>query len=297
MLKSYRLLALSILATPACAAFLIPSARAAQAQAPSRSFTAAGPSSEADLKRLREALSKVEGVEQIEVARRAGGASVKIRGDFRPQRLMGAALAVGFDLMPPSTRTYRAMGPSADADIQRLRDALTKAAETAQIQIDARSGSVSVRVRGEVKGGALAAAAMSVGFELRRESSYVASGSTSDTDYKRLREALGKVPGVEKVDLSGVAGGASLLIVGDPEDEEITTAAKSSGYALRPLGAGASDERITPPAPGERIVDDITRVGEPAPDFSLVAKDGKGTVRLSDYRGKKPVVLIFGSYT
>ncbi len=34
------------------------------------------------------------------------------------------------------------------------------------------------------------------------------------------------------------------------------------------------------------------RVGDPAPDFALTAADGR-TVRLSDYRGKQPVVLYF----
>jgi thiol-disulfide isomerase/thioredoxin len=39
------------------------------------------------------------------------------------------------------------------------------------------------------------------------------------------------------------------------------------------------------------------RAGDSAPDFSLKSPDGEKTVRLSDYRGAKPVVLIFGSYT
>lgn len=38
-------------------------------------------------------------------------------------------------------------------------------------------------------------------------------------------------------------------------------------------------------------------VGQVAPDFTLTTLDGKGTVKLSDFRGKKPVVLVFGSYT
>lgn len=37
--------------------------------------------------------------------------------------------------------------------------------------------------------------------------------------------------------------------------------------------------------------------GDSAPDFELKSLDGKGTVRLSSFRGKKPVALIFGSYT
>ncbi len=38
-------------------------------------------------------------------------------------------------------------------------------------------------------------------------------------------------------------------------------------------------------------------VGQSAPDFSLKTLDGKETIALSQFRGKKPVVLIFGSYT
>lgn len=39
------------------------------------------------------------------------------------------------------------------------------------------------------------------------------------------------------------------------------------------------------------------RVGQAAPDFTLPTHDGKGRVTLSEFRGKKPVVLIFGSFT
>jgi peroxiredoxin len=37
--------------------------------------------------------------------------------------------------------------------------------------------------------------------------------------------------------------------------------------------------------------------GDIAPDFELKELDGITTCRLSDYRGKKPVVLVFGSHT
>ena len=39
------------------------------------------------------------------------------------------------------------------------------------------------------------------------------------------------------------------------------------------------------------------KVGEMAPDFELSAKEGESTLRLSELRGSKPVVLVFGSYT
>jgi hypothetical protein len=38
-------------------------------------------------------------------------------------------------------------------------------------------------------------------------------------------------------------------------------------------------------------------LGAPAPDFTLASHDHQGFVRLSEHRGKKPVVLIFGSFT
>jgi len=39
------------------------------------------------------------------------------------------------------------------------------------------------------------------------------------------------------------------------------------------------------------------RVGQQAPDVSLVSLDGKSRVRLADEIGGKPLVLVFGSYT
>jgi hypothetical protein len=39
------------------------------------------------------------------------------------------------------------------------------------------------------------------------------------------------------------------------------------------------------------------KVGDDAPDFTLKSPDGGQTVTLSDYRGKRPVALVFGSYT
>lgn len=38
-------------------------------------------------------------------------------------------------------------------------------------------------------------------------------------------------------------------------------------------------------------------VGEPAPDFTLKAPEGGEAVKLSSWTGKRPVALIFGSYT
>jgi hypothetical protein len=37
--------------------------------------------------------------------------------------------------------------------------------------------------------------------------------------------------------------------------------------------------------------------GDPAPDFHLLTSDQKSAVQLSSFRGRTPVVLVFGSYT
>jgi hypothetical protein len=41
----------------------------------------------------------------------------------------------------------------------------------------------------------------------------------------------------------------------------------------------------------------VLKIGDQAPDFSLESHDGKATIRLSALRGRRPVVLVFGSYT
>jgi Ca2+-binding EF-hand superfamily protein len=38
-------------------------------------------------------------------------------------------------------------------------------------------------------------------------------------------------------------------------------------------------------------------ISQSAPDFALRTQDGKRLIRLSQYRGVKPVVLVFGSFT
>ena len=55
---------------------------------------------------------------------------------------------------------------------------------------------------------------------------------------------------------------------------------------------------VTPYARYRRA--DRLRIGAPAPDFELVRLDSPGSaerVRLSSFRGERPVVLFFGSYT
>ncbi len=39
------------------------------------------------------------------------------------------------------------------------------------------------------------------------------------------------------------------------------------------------------------------RVGDPAPPFNLPTADNQSSVSLATFRGQRPVVLVFGSYT
>ncbi len=41
----------------------------------------------------------------------------------------------------------------------------------------------------------------------------------------------------------------------------------------------------------------VPKVGDNAPDFALAYVAGEQSVRLSEFRGKCPVALIFGSFT
>jgi hypothetical protein len=47
----------------------------------------------------------------------------------------------------------------------------------------------------------------------------------------------------------------------------------------------------------ERHEPDAPRVGDQAPDFELSDPSGSMSERLSNFRGERPVVLVFGSFT
>lgn len=47
----------------------------------------------------------------------------------------------------------------------------------------------------------------------------------------------------------------------------------------------------------QRYDAEAPRAGDLAPDFELRDADGVNPICLYDYRGEKPVVLVFGSFT
>ena len=65
--------------------------------------------------------------------------------------------------------------------------------------------------------------------------------------------------------------------------------------AARPPAGG--EDRSTGGAPRDKRRDPTPAIGERAPNFQLEALDGGRDVELASFKGSKPVVLIFGSYT
>ena len=47
----------------------------------------------------------------------------------------------------------------------------------------------------------------------------------------------------------------------------------------------------------EKYDQQAPKAGDFAPDFELFDTNGENPVRLSDFRGQKPVALAFGSFT
>jgi thiol-disulfide isomerase/thioredoxin len=64
----------------------------------------------------------------------------------------------------------------------------------------------------------------------------------------------------------------------------------------RKAKAGREGEVVAKAAREERHPDKL-KIGEEAPDFALTDPAGENTFKLSDFRGKRPVVLTFGSLT
>lgn len=74
-----------------------------------------------------------------------------------------------------------------------------------------------------------------------------------------------------------------------------TVGAGQNAARNRRFGA-REGEVITPPARSERHQDSLA-AGQAAPDFTLADPAGKTEFKLSEFREKRPVVLVFGSLT
>jgi hypothetical protein len=88
-------------------------------------------------------------------------------------------------------------------------------------------------------------------------------------------DSPGQLPLLDRARLPLVALGAACILV----------ACSSEGTP--PVTLGPADGRDLVPVDTGRV-----RVGDVAPDFSLASYDD-GVITLSDYRGKKDIVLVF----
>lgn len=82
--------------------------------------------------------------------------------------------------------------------------------------------------------------------------------------------------------------------------EDLQTVLFSSRSGHRPGGGFARQlQRLLAMYRGETssIFGDAPHVGTQAPDFSLMTDNKKRQIRLSQFRGRRPVVLVFGSFT
>jgi copper chaperone CopZ len=198
---------------------------------------ATGPTAAADLARLRAAIGKLAGITKVEARAEFDAVTVTVDGDGRStESLIGAAArSAGFTMRAALPRYYAATGSGAAADLGRLRAALEKVYGVEKVEHTAQAGGAAVRILGVMQHPAVAAAAKTAGYTLRPVGSYVAAGPSGEQELGQLRAAVGKVAGVEQVELLGMTGGATLLIYGDVKEATLAEAAKAGGFTLWPL--------------------------------------------------------------
>lgn len=76
-------------------------------------------------------------------------------------------------------------------------------------------------------------------------------------------------------------------VVQQQEDKKVQSDQPSKDKKRQDIKKGKAKKRRLP----------ALKKAQMAPDFELKSLDGKSTTKLSSFRGKKPVVLFFGSYT
>lgn len=198
-----------------------------------------------------------------------------------------------------------------EAALARLLEALREVPGAGQAQGRLQTaGGALLQVAGEAVAEALIRAAKEAGFDLKPAVENLAgraffsvAGVSIPEDEEKLRQAVARVEGIGEFRILRAPRGTLLGVQGGTaKPDTVIAAARAAGFDLRPVegpfrpGTGEG-ERNAPAAFGERVGQDLTKAGEAAPEFTLITKDGEGRISLADFKGKKPVVLIFGSYT
>lgn len=274
---------------------------------PSRFFAASGPIEDADLAELRSAIGRVSGVDAVEMSSQPTGAALRVSGIAPTPEVAAAAKSAGFSLR--QLGSYAVAGPAAEADLNRLRAALRKVSGVEQVEMQGLVGGATLLIFGDVKGSNLIQAARGVGYDLRPLANlpnpnleYRINGPENASERQKLREALLHVDGVREVEIRMSSDGPRAVVVGDQlNPDRVGAVGGDAGFELTKVdnvilpSLTPVANRSTPPAWEEAIVGDPIQLGEAAPQFTLLGADGKSKISLSDYAGKKPVVLMFGS--
>ena len=203
-----------------------------------QTFVARGPSTEADRDRLKSALAKAAGVVTVAVRPTVGGFFVDVKGDVLYTLLAAHAKPVGFQLGQLPARLYVAKGPAAEADLAKLKSALSGVAGVEDVTIGPEQVGAAVRIRGIAPYAALVGAAKSGGYELRQVGGFVVAGSSAEGQLAKLKAALQKGQNVEQVEILALTGGATLLIYGDIKNSQLADTAKTLGYEFSALSNG-----------------------------------------------------------
>lgn len=215
-----------------------------------RLYVATGPASDADLGWLRASVGALAGITRVEARREFGSVTVTVDSDGRSTEslIAAAARAAGFTMRPARPRFYAATRSGDGGDPPHLRAALRAVPGVDEVAVSEQVDRVAVRVLGVTPLRHLAQAGRNAGFELHPLGAYVAAGPHGEADLARLRAALGKVNGVQRVEVQGLAGGATLLVHGEASDPELVAAAKAPGFDLWPLNNGPAPRvfRIEP---------------------------------------------------
>jgi hypothetical protein len=96
------------------------------------------------------------------------------------------------------------------------------------------------------------------------------------------------------VDALGMQGGRDLsgVLSGRQKAEKNRDTRKHVAYALERKGKPVAEDVVKTLKAWDARTIDTAKLGKPAPDFELKTVSGK-TIKLSQFHGKKPVVLVF----
>jgi hypothetical protein len=273
--------------------------QAVVASPPVSVFLAMGSTEAADLAELRKTLGEVPGVSKVETRPDGSLIVIRIEGDVVPPPLNAAAQAAGYRMRAASPQFYMVAGPNDEASVRRLKDALTPVLGLSILSLQRTTAGVGARIVGPVPYEALVAAGKAAGFTVQAIESYVASGPSDAANLGKLRTALSGAPGVEKLEMRNLTGGATLLVYGPARQPAVVAAGKSAGYLVWQLANGQSRREFrvegpSQPADRQRLSEALLRV-EGIANTEFIGEPGDLRVQVGGTQPQLQAVLAAGS--